>query len=157
MLSAAARGLRAAAQGRSTVSALASIRRGLAADAAGGGSGGSAASGGTSPHSAPHSGDAEPAAAEQLALHEHIISVDRSGLINPQSHSHDPAVLAAQAAAAGVVKEEETPLARHLQAVIQVSSGWLPRWLDGVAVTGRLHGASMHAEEQRHAALPRHP
>lgn len=49
-----------------------------------------------------------------------VISIDRSALFNPQPHSHDPAVLAAQAAAAGIDKEPETDLVRHLKALIQV-------------------------------------
>lgn len=125
LLPAALRGVRST-QGSALAAFLGAAWRGLA----GASSGGAAASGGGS---GSHEGSATAAAAstpepqqeaadqaEMRQLHEHIISVDRSGLINPPPHSHDPAVLAAQAAAAGVVKEPETPLARHLRTVIQV-------------------------------------
>lgn len=120
LLPSALRGLRSA-QGGSVAAFLGAAWRGLAgtsgggaAAAAGGSSGGEGAS------DAATASAAERQQAEPQQLHEHIISVDRSGLINPPLHSHDPEVLAAQAAAAGVVKEPETPLARHLRTIIQV-------------------------------------
>lgn len=122
LLPSALRSLRSA-QGGAAASFLGAAWRGLA-----GASGGAGAASGGGGQGASEAAAAGPAEQQQQAaqppetqqLHEHIISVDRSGLINPAPHSHDPEVLAAQAAAAGVVKEPETALGRHLRTIIQV-------------------------------------
>lgn len=125
LLPAALRGVRST-QGGAAAAFLGAAWRGLAGASGGGAaasSGGSGSHEGSAPAAEASTAEPQQEAADQAGtcpLHEHIISVDRSGLINPPPHSHDPAVLAAQAAAAGVVKEPETPLARHLRTVIQV-------------------------------------
>ena len=116
------RGLRSA-QGALPPSFLAAAWRGLAGPSSGGAaaaSSGSSSSGSDAPPALPAAADEQQQPTGSQQLQEHIIAVDRSGLINPAPHSHDPAVLAAQVASAGVVKEAETPLARHLRTVIQV-------------------------------------
>ncbi|PRW58511.1 NADH dehydrogenase [ubiquinone] complex assembly factor 7 [Chlorella sorokiniana] len=127
LLPSALRGLRAA-QGGGVTSFIGAAWRGLAGATGGGAAASSGGSGGSEDTAAavsPSSADPPPqqSAVQAEALQEHIISVDRSGLINPAPHSHDPAVLAAQAAAAGVVKEPETPLGRHLRTSIQFGGG----------------------------------
>lgn len=96
-----------------------------AASGDGGGGSGSEAPPNAESSQPPAAGGAAvpPATPSQAATQQEeptqIISIDRSALFNPQPHSHDPAVLAA---AAGVDKEPETDLVRHLKALIQVSS-----------------------------------
>lgn len=103
--------------------------RGLASAAGGDGSGGSGTASAAAACSQAAASPEQPAAsaaagaAPEQQPEEHTISVDRSGLYQPRPHSHDPAVQAAQAAAAGVSKEPETGLARHLKTVIQFGGG----------------------------------
>lgn len=118
-----ARALSTLRGGQGRLAPLASAWRGLAGEpsaAAASGSNAAAATEQASTSDAPATAS-EAALASQQQPVEHIISVDRSALYNPQLHSHDPVLLAA---AAQVEKEEETELARHFKAVIQASVVW---------------------------------
>ena len=123
LLFAGLRGLRASPQRLpGFAGALSAPWRGLSDDQPES-SGRSGTGGGAASPAASDAPAAASAAAPAAAPSEHIIFIDRSSLYNPQPHSHDPAVLAAAAAAAGVHKEAETPLVRHLRALIQ-AGGW---------------------------------
>jgi hypothetical protein len=59
------------------------------------------------------SGDSRPGCDEHAAAdlsEPGTVAIDRSGLYQPREHSHDPLPL----------KEPETPVARHIKALIQV-------------------------------------
>lgn len=130
MLLSSLRALRSCSQNhlqRSSVSALSAALHSAAGGEGGGGGGGEAPPVADASQQ-PTSGT--PAASptvrsEDLTHHpelQQVISIDRSALFNPQPHSHDAAELSAQTAAAGVEKEPETSLVRHLKALIRVST-----------------------------------
>lgn len=112
MLISGLRGLRAAQQSApiAAAAALSHVWRCLATE--GGSGGGSSSGAGGSSGAGSSSGDAE---GTEEAAAEHTIAIDRSGLIAPPMHSHDPV----GAAAAAARKEPETELVRHLKTLIQ--------------------------------------
>ncbi|KAL4437198.1 hypothetical protein ABPG75_004337 [Micractinium tetrahymenae] len=132
MLLSSLRALRSCTQQRLQKVPAGALTAALHSSPSGDGTGGGASPGSEAPQQPAAAGttsaaaDAATSPADERQRQEgqaHVISIDRSALFNPQPHSHDPALLAVQAAAAGVDKEPETELLRHLKALIQFRGG----------------------------------
>lgn len=139
MLISSLRALRSAQQSAPIAAAasLSHVWRCLAtASDTGGGTGGTGGSSDATGGSSRDATGTEPApAASAIAsgvatAGEQFIAIDRSGLITPPPHSHDPAEMAAAAAH----KEPETELVRHLKALIQVNEISIPLFKAAVLV-----------------------